>query len=263
MEADGTEAQARAAVAAIRRALDANAILAAWLYGSAVAGSLRPDSDLDLFVLTDRGLGPDEKRGLVDGLRPISRRAERPADWRPLEVTVVAAPNVRPWRYPPGFELQYGEWLTDDDLDEQIVSGPTESADLGVLIEMVRTTGRPLIGPPPGEMLPAVPPNDLARAIVDALPELLSDLDNDTRNVVLTLARMWSTLATGELRSKDAAADWAIARLPQAHRPLLERARDNYRHGGWGNWADDAAAARALADRMAAEVRAIGSPGRR
>ena len=57
---------------------------------------------------------------------------------------------------------------------------------------------------------------------------LLADLGGDTRNVILTLARIWSTVARGDIRSKDAAADWALDRLPGEHRPVLARARAIY-----------------------------------
>ena len=69
---------------------------------------------------------------------------------------------------------------------------------------------------------------DLNRAIVEGISGLLEDLDGDTTNVVLTFARIWTTLATGLIRSKDAAADWALARLPGEHRPVLARARAIY-----------------------------------
>jgi streptomycin 3"-adenylyltransferase len=45
---------------------------------------------------------------------------------------------------------------------------------------------------------------------------------------VLTLARVWTTLATGEIRSKDAAADWALSQLPPEHRPVLAHAKELY-----------------------------------
>ena len=49
---------------AIRRGLADAQIVGLYLYGSAVAGGLRPDSDLDLFVVTDRRLiGGSRKRG--------------------------------------------------------------------------------------------------------------------------------------------------------------------------------------------------------
>ena len=85
-----------------------------------------------------------------------------------------------------------------------------------------------MFGPPPGEVLDPVPHEDVRRASVAGVPHLLADLEGHTRNVVLTLARIWTTLVTGAIRSKDAAADWALLRLPEEHRPVLARARAVY-----------------------------------
>src|SRR4029079_7843248 len=52
--------------------------------------------------------------------------------------------------------------------------------------------------------------------MVEGIPGLLADLDGDTGNGNLTLARIWMSLATGTIQTKDAAADWAAARLPVA-----------------------------------------------
>jgi Aminoglycoside adenylyltransferase, C-terminal domain len=43
--------------------------------------------------------------------------------------------------------------------------------------------------------------------------------------VIVTLARIWSTVATGAIRSIGDAADWALDRLPEEHRMALARAR--------------------------------------
>jgi len=256
-EAVGT--QSDAAVDVLRRGLAAADIAGVYLYGSAVAGGLRPDSDLDLFVVTDRRLATDEKARIVQGLLPISGRETRPPAWRPLEVTIVAQPEVRPWRYPPRMELQYGEWLRAEILAGAIEPQPAENPDLGVLITMVRQAGQALIGPAAADVLDAVPREDLVRAMLDGLPSLMSDLAGDTRNVLLTLARIWITVATGEIRSKDEAADWAIPRLPDAHQPMLARARDLYRAGGYGGGWDDRAA-RSLAERLVVEITADAGP---
>jgi streptomycin 3"-adenylyltransferase len=133
--------QVEAALAAIHRALGPDGIVGVYLFGSAVASGLRADSDLDLFVVTGRPITLDEKHRLVGGLRPISRRSSRPPGWRPLEVTVVTQSDVRPWHYPPRYELQYGEWLRDEDLRNQLDGGPVDNPDLAVLIAMVRSNG--------------------------------------------------------------------------------------------------------------------------
>jgi streptomycin 3"-adenylyltransferase len=211
--------------------------------------------------VSDRPLEAAEKARIVEGLLPVSGRETRPPAWRPVEVTIVAQPEVRPWRYPPRMELQYGEWLRTTFLDGEIEPDPAENPDLGVLIAMVRHRGRALLGPPPGAVLDSVPPADLVRAMVDAIPPLLDDLDGDTRNVLLTLARMWTTVATGEIHPKDVAADWALGQLPEAHRPLLARARNLYRSGGSGVWPDSDAVHR-LADHFVREILAAVESGR-
>lgn len=253
--------QVRAALDVVRQTVERDAILGAYLYGSAVVGGRRPDSDVDLFVVASRRLTADEKRRIVDGLLPISGRATRPAAWRPLEVTVVARPDVVPWRYPPRVELQYGEWLRDRFVAGDVEPSPPADPDLAVLITMVRASSVALSGPPAAALLHPVPSADLVRAMVDGLDPLLGDLDSDTRNVILTLARMWSTVATGDIRSKDAAADWALSELPAEHRPVLFAARDLYLRGGYGTW-DDLRAVRAHADYVAARVRELARPGR-
>ena len=82
---------------------------------------------------------------------------------------------------------------------------PEPAPDLSILITMVLQNAV-LFGPPPAQLLDPVPHDDLIRGAVAGIPHLLSDLESDTRNVLLTLARIWTTLQTGQLRSKDAAA---------------------------------------------------------
>ena len=250
---DAIAEQSDAAIGALRRGLADREIVAVYLYGSTVAGSVRPDSDLDLLVVSNRRLTGGEKGRIVEGLLPISGRGTRPSSWRPIEMTIVAQPEVRPWRYPPRMELQYGEWLRETFLSGSVEPKPAESPDLGVLITMVRESGLALIGPNPTEVLVPVPRVDLVRAMVDSVPALIADLADDTRNVLLTLARIWTTLVTGEIRSKDQAADWAMSRLPHAYRRTLARARDLYIDGGYGDpW--DVHASLQLAERLVDEI---------
>jgi streptomycin 3"-adenylyltransferase len=74
--------------------------------------------------------------------------------------------------------------------------------------------------------------------MVADLDRLQADIHSDTRNVILTLARIWSTVSTGIIRSKEAAADWALDRLPETHRPVLARARAIYLGDSPELWVD-------------------------
>ncbi|MGW6914383.1 aminoglycoside adenylyltransferase family protein [Kitasatospora sp. NPDC054939] len=199
-------------------------LLGAYLHGSAVLGGLAPTSDLDVLAVTGRSLDEHERRALVAGLLEISGLT---ATVRPVELTVVVRSEVHPWRFPPIGDFLYGEWLRDD-LRAGEPPRPGPMPDLAVTLTAVLAGDHPLVGPPPGALLDPVPHADLVRASADAVPELLADLEGDTRNVLLTLARVWTTLATGGITTKDAAADWALARLPPEHRPVLEHARNLY-----------------------------------
>ncbi|TDB83497.1 DUF4111 domain-containing protein [Actinomadura sp. KC216] len=201
-------------------------VAGAYPHGSAVLGTLRPHSDLDVLVVVRRPMTAEERRRLSDGLLGLSCYPARGAR-RPVELTVVVQSAVRPWRYPPGCEFQYGEWLRAG-FERGEIPPPGPSPDLAPLITMVLLGNRSLFGPPPGAVLDPVPRGDLVAGMTAGIPDLLADLGTDTRNVVLTLARIWATLATGRIRSKDAAADWALDRLPEEHRPVLARARAIY-----------------------------------
>jgi predicted nucleotidyltransferase len=229
-------------------------VIAIYLYGSAVEGGLRPGSDLDLFVVAKRPMTAVEKRTLIDGLLPLSGRHARAGPARSIELTVVVQTHVSPWRYPPTLDLQYGDWLRREFERSELPPWPMRSPDLAVLVTTVLLRSRPLFGPAAAEVLDPVPAPDLDRAMLDSIPDLLADLEPDTANVLLTLARIWTTLDTGEIWSKDAAADRVLSRLPTEHRGALMRARAIYLGDQPDVWEDMVPAVRAHA---AYVVRAI------
>lgn len=211
-------------VALVHGVLGERDVLGAYLHGSAVAGGLRPASDVDVLAVVRRRTGEEQRRALVRELLAVSGAVNAQ---RPVELVLVVADEVRPWRYPPVCDLLYGEWLRGE-FEAGAVPQPEPMPDLAVLLTAVRSGGIALAGPPPRDLLDPVPHADLVRACLAGVPGLVADLADDTRNVVLTFARIWCTLVTGEIRSKDAAADWALPRLPAEHRPVLAHARDLY-----------------------------------
>jgi streptomycin 3"-adenylyltransferase len=131
----------------------------------------------------------------------------------------------------------------------------TEMPDLASLITMVRLANTPLVGPPPAEALDPVPREDYLRAIVGDIDTLVSELAWDTANVLLTLTRIWSTVATNAIRPKDLAADWALERLPPEYQPVLFHARAIYLGTEEDRWEDARSDAQACAEYMMGEIR--------
>jgi predicted nucleotidyltransferase len=203
-------------------------VIGIYLFGSAVHGGLRSSSDLDVLVVLDRPTTTDARRRLIVGLLERSRAAERPM-LRHLEVTAIVAPHVTPWRYPPPMELQYGDWWRQEfRAGEEPWRSP--NPDLAVILTSVRDESVALIGPAAAQVLDPVPLADLERACRDVIPELLPGIEakDDTRNSLLTLARIWFTLSTGRIESKDVAAAWALERLPDGTGEALRLARAGY-----------------------------------
>jgi streptomycin 3"-adenylyltransferase len=194
---------------------------------------------------------------LIDGLLPISGRHAKSGPARSIELTVVVQSEIRPWRYPPSVDFQYGDWLRREFERGELPPWPTPSPDLAVQVTTVLRTSRPLFGPRAVDVLDPVPPADLDRAMIDSIPDLLADLEPDTGNVILTLARIWTTLGTGEIWSKDAAADWVLSRLPSEHRAILTRARAIYVDDEHDAWDDVQPAVHAHAAYVVQAIRAL------
>jgi predicted nucleotidyltransferase len=224
-------------VALVRDVLGTD-VVGAYLFGSAVLGGLRPDSDLDVLVVSKRRTTREEKQHLIDRLLAISGTRTPQGRLRRIELTIVVEREIKPWRYPPSMDFQYGDWLRGEFEHGNLEPWPSTNPDVAALITMVLLADTPVIGPPPRDVFAPVPRDDLVRAISGGIDELVGDLDTDTRNVILTLARIWTTVATGVIRSKDAAADWALARLPAEHRAVLVRARAIYLGEAEDSWED-------------------------
>jgi streptomycin 3"-adenylyltransferase len=265
--ADAEARQVLTVLQLLDRALG-DALVSVILHGSAVGDGLRPDSDLDLLAVSERRLAVAERRALIDGLLDASRSRRDPSLPRHLEVTLVVRSDVSPWRYPPRLEFQYGDWWRTE--FEAGVDAPwvSPNPDLAIVLSGARANGRALVGPPPETLLDPVPRLDLETALFAIVPDLLAELADDTRNVLLTLARVVRTLGTGIIEPKDRAADAVATSLEAGHVDpevivALRRAAAAYRgdaEDAWDDSASQAIAARAatlLAARIDAQRRTM------
>ena len=233
---------------------DPGGVLGVYRYGSSVLGGLRPDSDVDLLVVTERSLDRGERKALVGLLLQVSGRRATLVPGRPLEVTCVVLSDVAPWRYPPVCDLQYGEWLRTE-ITETGPPSPHVSPDLAVLLTTVQEHAEVLRGPSPRSLLTGVPPADLRRAVMDSLDPLLDDLVGDERNVLLTLARMIVTLESGEIVSKDEAVRRVLPTVDDHSRAVLAYAAAGYLGEVDDDWTSDSRAAGPTAQLLAGRIR--------
>lgn len=223
--------EARSALPILRQRLGSS-LAAVYLHGSAVAEGLRRRSDVDLLAVVDRSPPATVRAHLsADLMRVSGRYPFDPMGRRPLEVMIVRLADLERIPYPARAEFVYGEWLRAA-LEGGTVPQADASPEFTLLLAQARREAVPLLGPSIAELMSEIPADVICRAVADFLPELVASAEGDERNVLLTLARMWRTLATGQFVSKDAAADWARPRLSDLAAGTLAIARDGYLGGG-------------------------------
>jgi len=217
-------------------------LVGAYLYGSATAG-LRPDSDVDLLVLTRTPLSEAERVSLVSMLLGVSgwsgHTGQFPevADRRPLELTSLVVADVDPLPQTPRRDFQFGEWLRAELLDGHVPPAVSDP-DVVVLLATAQGAHRVLRGQPLDALVAPVPPELLRHAQLALLPELMNDPAGEERFFLLTLARMLVTIETGQIVAKDVAAQCVAPRLTGRDRALLELAGQDYLGLAQVNWGD-------------------------
>lgn len=207
-------------------------LLGVYLYGSYLLGGLQKYSDIDLFAVSKRETSLEEKALLEKELLKISGIYNVSNDLKPIEIIIVTKSAVNPWKYPPDydypkFDFLYGDWLRKDFEAGSIEPWPNNKKmpNLALIITQLLLSNKVLYGPKPDELLNAIPYKDFVTGTTAEIGFLMNEIDWDTRNILLTLARIWTTLETDTIRSKEAATSWAIEKLPNEFKPVLEYAK--------------------------------------
>lgn len=230
-------------------------LLGAYLYGSSIVGGLQKFSDIDLFVVSDRPTTSEEKAKLATEMLSISGVYLKSTK-RPIEMIIVVKSEVNPWHYLPAFDFQYGDWMRKDFENGNFEPWPTKvMPDIAVLITQVLLASNTLLGPNPNQLLDPVPYRDFITASVKELDNLIKGLGPDTRNVLLTFARIWCVIETDTISSKPDAATWVIDRLPSEYKPVMQRARAICIGEEQEHWDDIKALIQPCADFMVSRIK--------
>ncbi|MCQ9342088.1 MULTISPECIES: aminoglycoside adenylyltransferase domain-containing protein [Corynebacterium] len=220
---------------------DPGKVLGAYLYGSAASSGLRSRSDIDILVLTQSSLNRTERQALIALLLGISGwigHAEtfpEATSERPIELTTLAVGESWTITEAPVIDFQYGEWLRES-MWRGNLPQPTVDPDALTLVATAQSANVRLLGAPLGDLIPPIPSALLHHAVKAVIPDLMEEIIGDEMNSLLTLARILVTLDTGQIVSKDAAADMIAPTLNDADRALMELARDVYLGNAPDSW---------------------------
>ncbi|EHM2231689.1 aminoglycoside adenylyltransferase family protein [Salmonella bongori] len=212
-------------------------LLAIHLYGSAIAGGLKPNSDIDLLVTIRQPLTDAQRAMLMQALLALSSPPGLSSDKRALEATFVVYSQLVPWFFPPSREMQFGEWLRED-IGRGIYEPAQQDWDIVLLITQMLDASIPLKGEHAEKLFIPAPAEQLLKALRYPLNfwQSAADLEGDEYHIVLTLARIWYTLSTGRFVAKDVAADWLLPQLPADYATTLRAAQHEYLGLEKKNW---------------------------
>ncbi|TLP98255.1 DUF4111 domain-containing protein [Nesterenkonia salmonea] len=234
-------------------------ILGLYLCGSAARGAQGPHSDLDLLAVLQESITHQERRQLVACLLTLSgwsghaEHFPEAANRQPLEFTAVVRGDVVDWPYPPRLDFQFGEWLRSELMAGAVLESQPEP-DLVAFIADACQNHVTLFGEPLYALLDP-PPAELVRlACREGAPGLLQELPGDERNALLTLARMVTTLETGEIVPKDQAAHGLAAQLPPEDGSLMEAAAAEYLGQSVVDWPAHRDRVESLAQRLVSAI---------
>lgn len=232
-------------------------LVAVYLHGSAVAGGLRPRSDIDFLVIIDRPMSGAQRNSLLSALLRISSSHPAcPGGPRCIEVMAFLKSRLVTLQSPPQAEFIYGEWLRPA-FETGEIPLPVSNPELFPILAQARQEARALYGPDAAELLPEISLEQVRHVMRDLLPALLAGLRGDERNVLLTLARMWRTATTGEFVAKDAAAIWAVSQIPDQEAETLAHACEVYLGRIEDEWETRQAAAGRTAEYLCRRVSAL------
>jgi predicted nucleotidyltransferase len=202
-------------------------LVGVYVHGSVALDTFRSGlSDLDVIAVARRRTNVAEKRLLVEILAEAD---ENPAE---LEFHFLAEPDLDPWRHPAPFDFHYSDnWrgALRSDLEHTLTRQGDTDPDLAAHLTVVRARGIPVQGPPPTDVFPVIPWNDYVDALLRDLKWVGERGTTSPVYCVLSPARVWATLATREIHSKDSGGAWAVDRLPANLRPVLAGALARYR----------------------------------
>lgn len=212
---------------------DPGGLVGVYLYGSGATTGLRPDSDIDMLVITRRSLTSAERRSLISTLLDVSGwsghefQFPEVAHRRPVEVTSVVMDDLYPLTENPRRDFQFGEWMRSE-LVNGVVPVPERDPDVVVLLSTALGSYRALYGEPLEHVVPRVPSALLQQAQLVLLHDVVNGFVGDERNTLLTLARMVVTAESDQIFPKHHAADQVLSRLEKREADLLTLAKEEY-----------------------------------
>lgn len=204
-------------------------LIGTYIHGSLALHSFNPQcSDIDIIVLLKDKLDLDTRFTLVKELLRISKNPS------PIEISFLTSSAIDPWQHPTPFELHSSEyWRTKYEErvaadDRSFWSGTPTDSDLACHLTLIKKYGICLYGQPIMDVFPEVPEADFRSSILNGVDYGASALMSNPVYGILTLCRIYSYLELNDILTKREAGLWALAKIPDHLKYIVESAVEVY-----------------------------------
>lgn len=202
-----------------------------YLHGSAAMGCFHArKSDIDLLVVVKGDIPDGIKRRYMDMVVGLNAYAPE----KGLELSIVREEVCRTFIYPTPFELHFSnahaKWYQTNPR-EYIEKMKGTDKDLAAHFTIVYHRGRCLWGKGIRDVFGEVGRNFYLDSIRCDVQNAETEITDNPVYVVLNLCRVLAYREEGLILSKAEGGEWGLENVPEAYRPLILQALDEYLRG--------------------------------
>lgn len=202
-----------------------------YVHGSIAFGCFRwEESDIDFIVVVNTIPSREEKEALIKALLDLDQGFPP----KGVEMSVVLQKYCNSFVYPTPFELHFSNDHKEkcrQNLKEYCEGMHGSDKDLAAHFTVIRAAGKRLCGEEIGAVFGEVPREAYLDSIRWDVGDAVNRIGENPVYLILNLCRTLAYMEEDAVISKEQGGRWGIANLPEAYRPIVEKALKSYSKG--------------------------------
>lgn len=201
-----------------------------YLHGSLAMNCFNPDrSDLDILVMVREKISPDKKVAIIKELMRISLAPS------PVEISFLIKDRLQVENKAIPYDLHYSEYWrrryeekVTQPLDQIWRDESLMDVDLCAHIRVINERGSTLFGEDKDLAFPQICDEDYFTSILCDFNDALEGYTEKPEYYILNSCRVLGFLGSKEVMSKKEGGEWAVDRVPEGFKEIIELALQVY-----------------------------------
>ena len=184
-------------------------------------------SDIDFIAVVNGELTHFEKTSIISSLLELNGQAPP----KGIEMSIVSEKACRCFTYPTPYLLHFSgahKTACEKDLDAFCRTMNGTDRDLAAHFTVTRSVGITLFGKPIPEIFAEIPKEHYLDSIKSDIQNAEAEIAENPVYITLNLCRVLAYIKDGLILSKKQGGEWGLQNLPEAYRPLICSALQEY-----------------------------------